>query len=367
MMTTTLRASNATFVMHWRCSGGVFDERGLAKRLTELEKLTARDDLWNDQENASRLLQEKTRLEAELQRFASWKQQWEDALTLEQLAGEESDDEALREVAESLLPLHGELMQARFLTMMEGEADHRDCFVEIHAGSGGTEAQDWAEMLLRMYMRWANRRDFACDFIENNAGQEAGIKSATIRIEGEYAYGWLKRESGVHRLVRLSPFDSAMRRHTSFASIKCYPVIDDSIDIVIEDKDLRIDTYRASGAGGQHVNKTDSAVRITHLPTSLVVQCQNDRSQHRNKAAAMTMLKAKLFELELQKRESEKQAGRQAEKDISWGHQIRSYVLHPYRMIKDLRTHCESGNTDAVLGGDIDKFLQASLTAQLES
>jgi len=250
-------------------------------------------------------------------------------------------------------------------SLLSGEADANDCYLEIHAGAGGTEAQDWAQMLLRMYTRWSDAHGYKVDWIEESAGDEAGLKSATIKVNGHNAYGWLKTESGVHRLVRISPFDSAARRHTSFSSIWVYPVIDDTIEIEIDPSDLRVDTYRASGAGGQHVNKTDSAIRLTHLPTGVVVQCQNDRSQHRNRATAMDMLKARLFELEMRKREDEANALEATKSDIGWGHQIRSYVLQPYQMIKDLRTGTESSNTQAVLDGDIDAFLEASLASKI--
>ena len=245
---------------------------------------------------------------------------------------------------------------------MNDEADKNNSFIEIHAGAGGTESQDWAQMLQRMYVRWAESKKFDIALLQESKGEEAGIKSSTLRISGDYAYGWLKRESGIHRLVRISPFDSNKRRHTSFASIWIYPEVDEKIEIDINDTDLRIDTYRASGAGGQHVNKTDSAVRITHLPTSIVVQCQNDRSQHKNKSNAMAMLKSRLYELELQNRKNKEMKINSEKKDIGWGNQIRSYVLHPYKLIKDLRTNCETSNVNEVLDGKIDKFLEQSLT-----
>ncbi len=251
-------------------------------------------------------------------------------------------------------------------SLLSGEADGNDCYLEVNAGAGGTEAQDWAEMLVRMYVRWAEAHGYKLDWLEESPGEEAGIKSTTLTVKGSNAYGWLKTESGVHRLVRISPFDSQARRHTSFASVWVSPVVDDNIDIAVEDKDLRIDTYRASGAGGQHVNRTDSAVRITHMPTGIVVQCQNDRSQHRNRAQAMAMLKAKLYEAELKKREAEAQALADEKTDIGWGHQIRSYVLQPYQMVKDLRTGVEKGNAQGVLDGDLDPFLEAALAAKLE-
>jgi peptide chain release factor 2 len=254
--------------------------------------------------------------------------------------------------------------KAELKTLLSGEADGNDCFLEVHAGAGGTEAQDWAEMLTRMYARWSERHGYKIEWVEESPGEEAGIKSTTLRINGPDAYGWMKTETGVHRLVRISPFDSSARRHTSFASVGVYPVIDDSIDIEVADGDLRIDTYRASGAGGQHVNRTDSAVRITHVPTGIVVQCQSDRSQHRNKAAAMQMLRARLYEQEMQRREAATRAEHDAKSDIGWGHQIRSYVLHPYQMVKDLRTSVETSNTQGVLDGDLDPFLAAALAAR---
>ena len=253
-------------------------------------------------------------------------------------------------------------MNLKYLTLMNDEADQNNSFLEIHAGAGGTESQDWAEMLQRMYVRWAESKEFDISLLQESKGEEAGIKSSTLKISGDYVYGRLKRESGIHRLVRISPFDSNKRRHTSFASIWVYPEIDDKVEIEINEGDLRIDTYRASGAGGQHVNKTDSAVRITHIPTHIVVQCQSGRSQHKNKSDAMAMLKSRLYELELQKRKEEENKINSEKKDIGWGNQIRSYVLHPYKLIKDLRTNYESSNVSDVLDGNIDKFLEKSLT-----
>jgi len=253
-------------------------------------------------------------------------------------------------------------MELRYLNLMNEELDQNNSFLEIHAGAGGTESQDWAEMLQRMYVRWAESKKFNIFLLQESRGDEAGIKSATLKISGEYSYGWLKRESGIHRLVRISPFDSNKRRHTSFASIWIYPEVDEKIDVEINESDLRIDTYRASGAGGQHVNKTDSAVRITHLPTEIVVQCQSDRSQHKNRSNAMAMLRSRLYERELQKRKQEENKINSEKKDIGWGNQIRSYILHPYKLIKDLRTDCETSNVNDVLDGKIDKFLELSLT-----
>ncbi len=265
----------------------------------------------------------------------------------------------------TLTALHERVAKMELESLLSGEADGNDAYLEIHAGAGGTEAQDWAEMMQRMYTRWAERHGCKVEWLEESGGEEAGIKSATMQIKGENAYGWLKTESGVHRLVRISPFDSQARRHTSFASVWVYPVVDDTIDIEILDKDLRVDTYRASGAGGQHVNKTESAIRITHMPTGIVVACQTDRSQHRNRATAMQMLKARMYEAELQRREAEAAVQAAGKTDIGWGHQIRSYVLQPYQMVKDLRTGVEIGNAGAVLDGSIDRFLEASLAARV--
>jgi len=276
------------------------------------------------------------------------------------------DDTAVVDEAEATLKaLQDQAAKKQLETLLSGEADGNDCFLEVNAGAGGTEAQDWAEILARMYMRWAEQHGYKVELIEESPGEEAGIKSTTLKVIGHNAYGWLKTETGVHRLVRISPFDSQARRHTSFCSIWVYPVIDDTIQVEIEEKDLRIDTYRASGAGGQHVNRTDSAVRITHLPTNIVVQCQNDRSQHKNRATAMNMLKARLYELELKKREEEAQAIESEKTDIGWGHQIRSYVLQPYQMVKDLRTAVETSDSQGVLDGDIDRFLEAALASKI--
>jgi len=283
-----------------------------------------------------------------------------DAHALLELAEEEQDEETSREVASDLETLEKKLAGLEFRRMFSGEMDAKNAFLDIQAGSGGTEAQDWAEMLLRMYLRWGERRGFATELIEVSPGEVAGIKSATIRVEGEYAYGWLRTETGVHRLVRKSPFDSGNRRHTSFAAVFVSPEVEDDIDIDINPADLKVDTYRASGAGGQHVNRTDSAIRITHMPSGIVVQCQSDRSQHKNRSTAMKQLKAKLYELEMQKRTEQQQALEDSKSDIGWGSQIRSYVLDQSR-IKDLRTGVETGNTQAVLDGDLDEFIEASL------
>ncbi len=306
-------------------------------------------------------MRERTRVEERIVRIDTLDRDFSDNLALLEMGEAEEDAEVVADAEDALTTLHKEATAAEWQTLLSGEADGNDCFVEVHAGAGGTEAQDWAEMLLRMYVRWAERRRCKVEWIEESLGEEAGIKSTTIKVKGTDAYGWLKTESGVHRLVRISPFDSGARRHTSFASVGVYPVIDDSIDIEVLDKDLRVDTYRASGAGGQHVNRTDSAVRITHLPTGIVVQCQSDRSQHRNRAAALGMLRARLYELEMRKREDKVRAEHEAKADIGWGHQIRSYVLHPYQMVKDIRTGVETSNTQAVLDGDLDQFMAAAL------
>ncbi len=311
-------------------------------------------------------MRERGGLEQAIESFSTLEQGLEDALVLLELGEAEADEASIREAEGQLQRLQKRAAKLELESLLSGEADANDCYLEIHAGAGGTEAQDWAEMLLRMYTRWAEGHGHKVDWLEESSGEEAGIKSATIQVKGHNAYGWLKTESGVHRLVRISPYDSQSRRHTSFASAWVYPVIDDSIEVEILDKDLRVDTYRASGAGGQHVNKTDSAVRMTHLPTGIVVQCQNDRSQHKNRAQAMAMLRARLYEHELQKREAEAQAVAESKSEIGWGHQIRSYVLQPYQLVKDLRTGVEIGNPQGVLDGAIDKFLEAALAQKIE-
>ncbi len=277
------------------------------------------------------------------------------------LAEEEKNNKVINETIKNALDLKLKTKKNEIKCFLSNESDILDCYIEIHAGAGGTESQDWAEMLKRMYFKWAQKKNFKTELISEHKGEEAGIKSSTFKIEGEYLYGWLKTESGIHRLVRVSPFDSGARRHTSFASVWVYPIIDDSIEIEIKEKDLRIDTYRSSGAGGQHVNTTDSAVRITHLPTKIVVQCQNERSQHKNKETCMKMLKARLYDFELKKKEKEAETLESNKTDIGWGHQIRSYILHPYRLVKDNRTNFESSDPDKILDGNIDEFLESSL------
>lgn len=311
-------------------------------------------------------MRERTKLENGIKAVDEISSDLNDNVDFLELGEVEGDTDAITEGEEAINALSRKVKLARVQALLSGEADSNDCYIEIHPGAGGTEAQDWAAIMLRMYCRWADQHGYTLEWLEQTSGEEAGIKSVTLRVNGTDAYGWLKTESGVHRLVRISPFDSSARRHTSFASVWVYPVIDDNIDVELEEKDLRIDTYRASGAGGQHINKTDSAVRITHIPTGIVVQCQNDRSQHRNRAAAYDMLRARLYEAELQKREDAAQAEHDSKTDIGWGHQIRSYVLQPYQMIKDLRTEVETSNTQAVLDGDIDMFMAAALAARIE-
>ncbi len=311
-------------------------------------------------------MRERTHLEQSLKEFHAIESELDDALTLAELGEAEDDEDSIQEAQSQLEALQARVAKRQLESLLSGEADGNDCYLEVNAGAGGTEAQDWAQMLLRMYVRWAEAHGYKVEWLEESPGEEAGLKSASVRVIGQNAYGWLKTESGVHRLVRISPFDSQARRHTSFASVWVYPVVDDTIEIDVQDKDVRIDTYRASGAGGQHVNKTDSAIRITHLPTAIVVQCQNDRSQHKNRAQAWNMLRARLYEHELQKREEAAQAEADSKTDIGWGHQIRSYVLQPYQMVKDLRTAVEKGNAQGVLDGDIDEFLEASLASRLD-
>ena len=310
-------------------------------------------------------MRERNRLDAAISSCREIERELSDNLEIAELGEEEGEEEVVADAVAALRALAGRARRLRLEALLSGEADGNDCYLEVHAGAGGTESQDWAEMLMRMYVRWAERHGYKIEWIEESPGEEAGVKSATVRIRGANAYGWCKTESGVHRLVRISPFDASSRRHTSFASVWVYPAIDDSIEIEIIDKDLRVDTYRASGAGGQHVNKTDSAVRLTHLPTGIVVQCQNNRSQHRNRAEATAMLRARLYERELERREEEAQAAAADKSDIGWGHQIRSYVLHPHQMVKDLRTGVETGNTTAVLDGGLDDFMAAALAARV--
>ena len=322
--------------------------------------------LWNDPQEAQKLMRERQNLDDSIKAIKSLGQALEDNIGLIELGEEEGDASIVEEAEAAIRSLSGEIRARQVETMLSGEADSNDTYVEVHAGAGGTESQDWASMLLRMYTRWAERRGFKVEVLEMHDGEEAGIKSATLLVKGHNAYGWLKTESGVHRLVRISPYDSNARRHTSFASVWVYPVIDETIDIDVSESDVRIDTYRASGAGGQHVNTTDSAVRITHIATGIVVACQQERSQHKNRATAWNMLRARLYELELQKREEKANAEAAAKTDIGWGHQIRSYVLQPYQLVKDLRTGVESTSPQDVLDGDLDDFMEASLSQRIE-
>ena len=312
-------------------------------------------------------MRERTRLSTQTTGLLRLENDFADTAELIGLAEAEGDASTAAELIAQLRDLAADAKRREIESLLSGEADQRDAFLEINAGAGGTEAQDWAEMLQRMYTRWAEQHGYKVDFLESSEGEQAGIKSATLQVSGPAAYGWLKTETGVHRLVRISPFDANARRQTSFASVWVYPVVDDAIDIDVRDADLKVDTFRASGAGGQHVNKTESAIRITHLPTGIVVACQTDRSQHRNRATAMQMLRAKLYEAELQKREAAAASIEAGKSDIGWGHQIRSYVLAPYQLVKDLRTGVESGNPDAVLDGQLDPFMAASLAARVGS
>ena len=345
-------------------SGGFFDYENKKERLEEVDLRLEDPDLWNNPDEAQALGQERTKLEQIVVGLDSLTRNITDATELLELAAMEDDDETLSEVVKDARRIVIDIEKMEFRRMFSGEADGANAFVDIQSGSGGTEAQDWAEMLFRMYTRWGEAQGYKIDIIERSPGDVAGIKSATIKMSGEYAFGYLRTETGVHRLVRKSPFDSGNRRHTSFASVYAYPEIDDSFDIEVNPADLRIDTYRASGAGGQHVNRTESAIRITHNPSGIVVQCQNDRSQHRNKAEAMNMLKARLYEAEMQKRREQSQSVEDSKSDIGWGSQIRSYVLDQSR-IKDLRTGVETGNTQAVLDGALNQFIEASLKAGL--
>ncbi len=345
-------------------SGGIFDFDTKAERLVEVTRELEDPNVWNNPENAQKLGQERSSLERIVKTLSSHSEVLDDAKDLLELAVEENDEDTFNAVNADLDALEKGLEKLEFQRMFSGKLDHNSAYLDIQSGSGGTEAQDWANIILRMYLRWGEAQDYKVTLMEVSAGDVAGVKSATIRFEGEYAFGMLRTETGVHRLVRKSPFDSGARRHTSFASVFVYPEVDDTIEIDINPSDLRIDTYRSSGAGGQHVNTTDSAVRITHVPTNTVVQCQMERSQHKNRDQAMSQLRAKLYELELQKQNEVKQAAEESKSDIGWGSQIRSYVLDQSR-IKDLRTGVETGNTQAVLDGDLDQFIEASLKSGL--
>ncbi|WP_159732431.1 peptide chain release factor 2 [Methylosinus sp. Ce-a6] len=341
------------------------DVETATRRLAELNAKVEDPDLWNDADAAQKIMRERTQLEDQLGSIARLERDLDDAITLVELGEAENDADTEREGIAQLVALLKESRDRQIEALFSGEADGNDTFIEVHSGAGGTESCDWARMLFRMYARWAERKKFKVEVIEETAGDEAGIKSATLLVKGMNAHGWAKTESGVHRLVRISPFDSNARRHTSFASVWVYPVIDDKIDIQVNESDCRIDTYRSSGAGGQHVNTTDSAIRITHIPSGIVVACQAERSQHKNRATAWNMLRARLYEVELEKREAEANAVEASKSDIGWGHQIRSYVLQPYQLVKDLRTGHTSGTPSEVLDGELDDFMQASLAQRV--
>ncbi len=323
-------------------------------------------ELWNKPAEAQKLMRERQNLDDNITAITKLGQSLEDNIGLIELGEEEGDDAVIAEAEAAIAGLEADIADRELRTLLSGEADANDTYLEVHSGAGGTESQDWASMLLRMYTRWAEKRGMKVELLEVHDGEEAGIKSASLLIKGEYAYGHLKTESGVHRLVRISPFDSNARRHTSFASVWVYPVVDDTIEIDVSESDVRIDTYRASGAGGQHVNTTDSAVRITHIESNIVVQCQSERSQHKNRATAWEMLRARLYEEELKKREAEANSTEASKTDIGWGHQIRSYVLQPYQLVKDLRTGVENTSPQGVLDGDLDAFIKATLSAKID-
>ena len=320
--------------------------------------------MWNDAAAAQKMMRERNQIASAMDAVRKLETEVSDSLELIEMAEADNDAAMVADAIASLRAMAAEAKRREIESLLSGEADANDCYIELNSGAGGTEAQDWAEMLMRMYMRWAEQHAYKVQLLEESEGEQAGIKSATLQISGPNAYGWLKTEAGVHRLVRISPFDANARRQTSFASVWVYPVVDETIDIEINDADLKVDTYRASGAGGQHVNKTESAIRITHVPSGIIVACQTDRSQHRNRATAMGMLKARLYEAELQRREAISTAQENAKTDIGWGHQIRNYVLAPYQLVKDLRTGVEKGNPDAVLDGDLDEFMAAALAAR---
>ncbi|MGE5059977.1 MAG: peptide chain release factor 2 [Betaproteobacteria bacterium] len=340
---------------------GVFDVESKQKRIEELNQITSQPDFWNDAERAQAIFKEQSSLKAVIDAWAKHRAELEEARFFLDVAKDEKSEDALVEAAAKVASVGKEMAETELKQLLGGPDDRRNAIVNLHPGAGGTEAQDWAEILLRMYLRWCDRRGYRKEILEYQPGEEAGVKSVTFLVEGDYAYGYLKAEAGIHRLVRISPFDANSRRHTSFASVFVYPEVDDDIKIEINEADLRVDTYRSSGAGGQHVNKTDSAVRLTHLPTGIVVACQNERSQHKNRAMAMKILKSRLYELEVEKQKEKMESYHKTKKDIAWGSQIRSYVLAPYRLVKDHRTNVEVGNADAVLDGDLDEFIQAYL------
>ncbi len=348
------------------CFGGLFDLAGLKNQLSELKTKTSKSDLWDDKDKAQALLQQQNEVEKSIGGFEKVEQDFAAAKELSSMLLKDSDPDLEKELSLELQKIVDDVKELEITCLFSGEADSCDAFLEINAGAGGTESHDWAEMLQRMYIMFAEKNGFKLTLISELAGEDAGIKSATIKISGVNAFGWLKTESGVHRLVRISPFNAAGKRQTSFASVWVYPVVDDNIEIEIEESDLRVDTYKASGAGGQHVNTTDSAVRITHIPTNIVVQSQSNRSQHKNRAEARSMLKARLYELELRKKEEELQQSNAQKTDNGWGNQIRSYVLHPYKMVKDHRSSFETSNPDAILNGGLKEMILANLVYQIK-
>ena len=341
--------------------GVIFDSGSLKKQLINLKAQSEVEGFWSDNEKARKVMVEISEIEQNIGLISDFENKIKEVNDYFLLASEENDQAIVSECHETLNKIINDLEKLEFQLQFDGEADSSSCYLEIHAGAGGTESQDWAQMLQRMYMRWAERKKFKFEIMYESHGEEAGIKSCTALVEGKYAFGYLKKESGIHRLVRISPFDSNARRHTSFSSVWISPYVDETVEINLQDKDMRIDTFRASGAGGQHVNTTDSAIRITHEPTGIVVQCQNERSQHKNKSTAINLLKSKLYELEIQKIENEKKASEDKKSDIGWGNQIRSYVLHPYRMVKDLRSNYEDSDPDAVFDGEIDDLIFSNI------
>jgi len=347
------------------CSGGDFDWDPALRKLDELNAKVEDPTLWDRPTEAQAVMRERTQLSGQINAVLTLERELEDAVGYAEMADAEGDEASLDEARAQLAAIKEQAARAELEALLSGEADSNDAYLEINSGAGGTESNDWAGMLLRMYTRWATAHSMSFEVIEETQGEQAGIKSVTLQIKGHNAYGWLKTEAGVHRLVRISPFDSAAKRHTSFASVWVYPVVDDTIEIDINPSDVRTDTYRASGAGGQHINKTDSAVRLTHIPTGVAVACQLGRSQHQNREEAWKMLRARLYELELQRREAAAQALEDQKTDIGWGHQIRSYVLQPYQMVKDLRTEVETSDTQGVLDGDLDSFMGASLAQRV--
>lgn len=347
------------------CSGGDFDWDPALRKLDELNAKVEDPTLWDRPTEAQAVMRERTHLSGQINAVLTLERELEDAVGYAEMADAEGDEASLEEARAQLAAIKEQAARAELEALLSGEADSNDAYLEINSGAGGTESNDWAGMLLRMYSRWATAHSITFEVIEETQGEQAGIKSVTLQIKGHNAYGWLKTEAGVHRLVRISPFDSAAKRHTSFASVWVYPVVDDTIEIDINPSDVRTDTYRASGAGGQHINKTDSAVRLTHIPTGVAVACQSGRSQHQNREEAWKMLRARLYELELQRREAAAQALEDQKTDIGWGHQIRSYVLQPYQMVKDLRTEVETSDTQGVLDGDLDNFMGASLAQRV--